>query len=116
MKHRDIQLVKKIIHECDEILKFAAESGKTAFLTNVLYQKAIAMSLLNVGEYANAVSKELWEEYPDIKWRKIVDLRNLVAHGYGELDMELIWSLCEKNIPELLSKMQSVVDHLQKYS
>jgi len=39
------------------------------------------MSLLNIGEHANALTREIWAEHPDIQWRKIVDLRNIVAHG-----------------------------------
>lgn len=91
MRHRDIQLLKKIISECKDITRYAHEVGKKEFLQNDVYQKAIAMSLLNIGEYANALTRNLWKEYTYIHWRKIVDLRNIVAHGYGELRMELVW-------------------------
>lgn len=96
MKHRDRQLIIKIIDECKDIIRYTGEIGKDAFLDNDMCRKATAMSLLNIGEHANALTKELWEIYKDIQWRRIVDLRNVVAHGYGELKMELVWNLSKR--------------------
>lgn len=61
------------------------------------------MSLLNIGEHANALTRELWTNHPKIQWRKIVDLRNIVAHGYGELRMELVWNLSQNEVPILIT-------------
>ena len=109
MKHSDIQILKKMIRECEESIEFSTSVGEEIFLSNSLYQKAVAMSLINVGEYANALSREIWTDISDIEWRKIVDLRNFVAHGYGEVDMELIWSFCQKNVPMLLAKLRAIL-------
>ncbi len=66
MKHRDIQLLKKIIFECKDIIRYTNEAGEKRFLENDVYQKATAMSLLNIGEHANALTRELWMEYKNI--------------------------------------------------
>ncbi len=66
------------------------------------------MSLLNIGEHANALTRELRTEYKDIQWRKIVDLRNIVAHGYGELRMELVWNLSQKEVPALMEQLEDL--------
>lgn len=109
MKHRDIQLLKKILSECKDILRYTEQIGENGFLENDVYQKATAMSLLNIGEHANALTKELWAENSDIQWRKIVDLRNIVAHGYGELRMELIWNLSQKEVPILIKQIEELM-------
>lgn len=109
MKHRDIQLLKKIISECKDIIRYSNEIGEKGFLENDVYQKATAMSLLNIGEHTNALTKELWTEYKDIQWRKIVDLRNIVAHGYGELRMELVWNLSQKEVPVLIRQLEDLL-------
>lgn len=109
MKHRDIQLLKKIISECEDIIRYTNEVGQKKFLKNDVYQKATAMSLLNIGEHANALSKELWTTHRNIQWRKIVDLRNIVAHGYGELKMELVWNLSQREVPELITQLRSLL-------
>ena len=48
-------------------------------------------------------------EYQDIPWRKIVDLRNIVAHGYGELKMELVWNLAKREVPQLLMQLKDML-------
>ena len=95
--------------ECKDNIRYTNQAGKKVFLENDIYQKATAMSLLNIGEHANALTRGLWTEYQDIQWRKIVDLRNIVAHGYGELRMELVWNLSQKEIPELLKQLESLI-------
>jgi uncharacterized protein with HEPN domain len=109
MEHRDIQLLKKIISECKDIIRYTNEVGEKGFLENDVYQKATAMSLINIGEHTNALMKELWTEYKDIQWRKIVDLRNIVAHGYGELRMELVWNLSQKEVPALMEQLEDLL-------
>lgn len=109
MTHRDIQLLKKMVSECKDIIRYVNEVGEKEFLENDVYQKATAMSLLNIGEHANALTRELWTEYKDIPWRNIVDLRNIVAHGYGELRMELIWNLSHKEVPVLIEQLEDLL-------
>ena len=51
-------------------------------------------------------------EYKDVPWRKIVDLRNIVAHGYGELRMELVWNLSLKEIPVLMEQLENLLKQI----
>ena len=50
MDHRDIQLIKKIISEGKDIIKYTSEIGERVFHENDVYQKATAMSLLNMSD------------------------------------------------------------------
>jgi uncharacterized protein with HEPN domain len=109
MNYRDAQLIRKIIFECKDIIRYTNEIGEKSFLKNDVYQKATAMSLLNIGEHANILSRDLWTEHPEIQWRKIVDLRNIVAHGYGELRMELVWNLSQQEVPMLLVQLEGLI-------
>lgn len=110
MEYRDVQLLKKIISECNDIIRYTNEIGKEGFLKNDIYQKATAMSLLNIGEHTNALTRELWVEHKEIQWRKIVDLRNIVAHGYGELMMELVWNLSQNEVPVLIEQLKNLFE------
>jgi uncharacterized protein with HEPN domain len=109
MKHNDIQLIKKIIAECKDIIRYTSQIDEKMFLENDIYQKATAMSLLNIGEHANSLTREIWDDYQEIEWRKIVGLRNIVAHGYGELKMKLIWNLTKNDVPLLLDQFENLI-------
>jgi uncharacterized protein with HEPN domain len=109
MKHNDIQLIKKIIAECKDIIRYTDHIDEEIFLGNDIYQKATAMSPLNIGEHANSLTREIWDDYQEIEWRKIVGLRNIVAHGYGELKMKLIWNLSKNDVPLLLNQFENLI-------
>lgn len=112
MKLRDQQLLKKAILECEDIVRYTCNIEQHIFLSNDLLQKAIAMSLLNLGEYVNKFSDEVLTLSSDIPWKKIIGLRNIVAHGYGELKMELVWNLTQNEIPLLAQKLHSIKNSL----
>jgi uncharacterized protein with HEPN domain len=65
--------------------------------------------LLIVGEAANHVSKEFREEHPEIKWAQIIGLRNVLAHEYGEVKMDMIYLAATKSIPVLLEKLSPLL-------
>jgi uncharacterized protein with HEPN domain len=46
-----------------------------------------------IGEAANAISENLGSRHPEVPWRQIVDMRNLLAHGYRFVDPAIVWQV-----------------------
>ena len=67
------------------------------------------MSLLQIGELARHLTTEFKAAHADIPWRNIIGLRNVVVHGYGQLDMETIWATITEDIPELYRKCIAII-------
>jgi len=63
-----------------------------------------------IGEAANNLSDELKAKSSDVPWRDIVDFRNVLAHHYWGVDLEVVWRIIED--PEKLPKLQIQVQHL----
>jgi len=85
-----------------DAMKFAEEvGGLEAFSSNKLYRKAIIMSILNIGELTKKLPQEFKIANNKIPWRKISGMRNIAAHGYHEMDDEIIWDVVIYSIPEL---------------
>jgi len=53
------------------------------------------------------LSPKFKEKYPEIPWRKIIAQRNVIAHEYGEIRQERIWTVVSVNIPELIEKLET---------
>ena len=87
----ELQFIKKTLKGVDE----------QKFLANDVLQHAIAMSLISIGEAANHLSEEFKEKHSEIEWYKIIAVRNIAAHGYGQLDMRQIWQAMLEDIPVL---------------
>lgn len=54
-----------------------------------------------IGEAANSLSMDRKSAYPNVDWRSIGRLRNLLAHHYFRTDPELIWTYATREVPQL---------------
>lgn len=85
-------------------LKSYLPDSKEAFLADEKTQDAILMRLLALGEEIAHLSDTFSEEHPEIHWYKIVGLRNRIAHGYFEVDQDVIWNvLTDGSLDELIA-------------
>jgi uncharacterized protein with HEPN domain len=84
------------------------------YLKDRKIQLAIERLFEIIGEAGNRVSSVFQKNHPEIPWRKIVGQRNVIAHEYGEIKQERIWTVVSSNIPELIEKLEPLVRSLHK--
>ncbi len=109
-KKRNPELFLRDILEAIERVESYTASGKDEFLSNQTVQDATLYRLQTIGEAANQLPEEITEKYPEIPWRDIVDFRNLLAHRYWRIDLNVVWAILE---PESeLAKLKFVVQKL----
>ena len=85
--------------EIGEIGEFTTDTDKDTFLHDRMKQKAVVMSLINIGELAKAFSSAFIERVPNVPWHAIRGFRNIAAHQYGKIDMEDVWKTITEDIP-----------------
>jgi len=66
---------------------------------------AVARNLEIMGEAANRLPDEYKEKHSDIEWYKIVGLRHRIVHEYFGVDLQIIWQILHKDLPELLQSL-----------
>ena len=69
-------------------------------------RNSVMFSLIVIGEAVNQLSSALTSRHPLIPWRRVVDLRNLVAHRYFALDPHLLWETIHEHVPVLLTEVE----------
>ncbi len=62
-----------------------------------------------IGEAARNVSEAFRNAHPTIPWQKIVSLRHILAHEYGEVKQEIVFRIATIHVPELVSLLESIV-------
>lgn len=103
MPDRDFSVIDHIRKYCEEIIKElnSINSDKTRYLQSTVYKNSLALCVLQIGELVNILSEDFKGKHPDIDWRAIKAMRNIVAHKYGEFDFDILWETVTESIPEL---------------
>lgn len=63
-----------------------------------------------LGEAAKGVSQSVRRQRPNIPWRKIAGMRDIVIHHYFGLDKDAIWDVVKNRVSELLTVLRQIRD------
>jgi uncharacterized protein with HEPN domain len=95
--------------------RFVGVTTPNDFLaTDINHDKldAIAMLLIAVGESFKKIDKEtegsFLKKYPDIDWKGVIGVRNILAHDYFDIDVEVIFKICQRDIPQLIKTLEQM--------
>ena len=98
-------------HIYDSILKIEAYAkiGEDKFFAESHWQDAIIRQLEILGEASKKLSKKFREDYKDIPWKRMAGLRDILIHEYFGVDLNAIWQIVERNIPQLKDQISKIV-------
>lgn len=93
----------------ERILRYS-DQGKQEFESSELLQTWVVHNLQIVGEAARRLSDSLKEQHAEVPWKEIVAMRNILVHDYFAVDVDEIWNVVERDLPELKNKIDSVLE------
>jgi uncharacterized protein with HEPN domain len=88
--------------------RFVDGLSKETFLIDKRTQQAVIMSLLIIGEVATRVMDgypEFAETHAEVPWRSMRGMRNRIAHGYFDINLDMVWETVQTALPELLKQL-----------
>jgi uncharacterized protein with HEPN domain len=84
--------------------------GKARFLEDELIQVWIVHHLERIGEAAARLGREFQEAHPQVPWREMVAMRNLLVHEYFSVDLEEVWETAVRDLPLLKVQIQTLLE------
>ena len=82
-------------------------SANAAATSRTIYSSGWQRIVELIGEAARPdVGKA---RHPNIPWRQIVGARNILAHNYGSIDYDVLWTILHEGIPDLVTKLEPIV-------
>ncbi len=97
-----------ILEAIERIEKYAAQ-GREDFENDELVQTWIVHHLQIVGEAARALPDSFTDQHPEIDWSEIIGMRNILVHNYFGVDVDVVWAVVERDLPDLKHKIQAIL-------
>lgn len=107
MRH-DSAYVLDILHAAKGALSFTEGMTEETFYASELHQSAVVRQLEIIGEAAKKVSQETRAAHPEIPWKDMAGLRDVLIHAYNMVDMPMVWRLLQKDVPELIVALEEI--------
>lgn len=111
MNGRNVGLyLRDIADSISAIEEYTRSVKEGDFYSNRLVQDAVVRRLEIIGEAAKNIDDDFRSKYPEIPWKKIAGMRDIIAHGYFGVKPERIWDIVSQNLPELKSQVASIIE------
>jgi uncharacterized protein with HEPN domain len=107
---KDDRLFLIHIRECiQRIESYVAGKDKQQFLDTTLVQDAVLRNLQVLAESTQRLSDSAKESAVEVDWFKIAGFRNVLVHDYLGIDIEQVWNILDKDLPELKRQVEKLL-------
>ncbi len=93
---------------CARVREYTAGLSREQFESNPLVYDATLRNLELLGEAARHVPEEARARAPDVPWRRVVAVRNILIHGYLGIDNDIIWGVVQNEVGKLLRALEKL--------
>ena len=101
--------LQDILESIEHIQKFLDGVSENKCYENVEKQDAVLRRLEIIGEAVKHLSEEIREGHPDIPWRQIAGMRDIIIHEYFGVTLEMVWIVATVDILDLKSKVEEII-------
>ncbi len=79
------------------------------FVRDEMRHAAVIYQLISVGEATKRISIEFRQQHSAIPWKQMVGMRDVLIHGYNDVDLELVWEAATRSIPALIAWIEPLL-------
>ncbi len=106
---RDDTYLVDILESARIALDYVLGKSWDEFYKDIQCQDAVVRRIEIIGEAARRVSQESRDRYPQIPWREMTSMRNLVIHEYDVVDINQVWDTVRNKLPLLIEEIAKIV-------
>ncbi len=104
----DAERIEHVLGAIRRIKGFVVGMDHGSFLANQTVQDAIAYNITIIGEAVRCISDETKTAHPDVPWKQIRAMRNILIHDYLRTDVEALWNVIQNDLDNLVRMMETV--------
>jgi uncharacterized protein with HEPN domain len=102
--------VADMLQFVSELRVLAASISRDAYLANRVFNLAFEKLFINLGEAANRIDPAERAAIADVPWRQIIGLRNILAHGYEQIEHESLYRTAAQDLQPVEAALRHWLD------
>ena len=110
MDKDDSVFLRHVLNAIRQINEYLNGINKDKFMQDKKTQDAVIRELTIIGEAVNNISEEFKNKHKSVDWPRITGLRNVVVHKYFGVDLDIVWGIWMKDIPELEKELKPLLN------
>ena len=114
MSRSILEYLEHILLETDFILRESKKLNYKSFAEDEKLTRAFTRSLEIIGEASKNIPSDIKNDYPDIEWKKMAGMRDVLIHAYFGVDYELVWDVVQQEIPPLKKQIKTIIQDLEE--
>jgi uncharacterized protein with HEPN domain len=107
--HRDREYLLDILKAARLAISYIGGKTKEDFLKDTQCQDAVIRRLEVIGEAARRISDGTIQRFPRLPWREMIGMRNVMIHGYDDIDLVVVWKTVTDDIPRLVDSLEEIL-------
>jgi uncharacterized protein with HEPN domain len=108
---RDFKVyLEDMLEAVRKIRSYTAGLSRETFASDPKTIDAVVHNLEVIGEAGKKLPEEIRSSHPEVEWRKISGLRDILIHAYFRIDVEIVWDIVENKLPAFEAQVRAILE------
>ncbi|MBM4249086.1 MAG: DUF86 domain-containing protein [Euryarchaeota archaeon] len=111
---RALSRLEDILDSIAAIKAYVKGVSLPSFRKNRMMVDAVLRNIEIIGEAARGIPQAVRKVHPEIPWKRIIGLRNIVIHQYANVDLDTIWKIIKVNLPKIEPALREITSGMEE--
>lgn len=100
--------LQHILESAGLVAEYIKDKSQKDFLADIQLQDSVIRRIEIIGEAAKKIPDDFRKKHPDIPWRNIAGMRDIIVHEYFGIDLKLVWTVAKRDLPRLKKQLTGI--------